>query len=202
MATNYSANQYQSAFNSSKLQNWNVPKRYTERPSTHDGFTQSIADHRGHLLPGVPRSQVSPWGTFMGTWDMPPRIPPAKLSLTSRSADAAKRMTEWVEKSERLISACNGLRPTVTGKAPFEVKDSQRASGSPGQNSEHNGEMESPRSSAGSRTASHRSDHCSAEKKEAEEEETREDAMEQPPSTGTHSSRTHAQKERDAAEMC
>ncbi|XP_018421677.1 PREDICTED: protein Flattop [Nanorana parkeri] len=116
MATHYSANQYQSAFNSANLQNWTVPKPYKERPSTHDGFTQFVANDRGHLLPGVPRTKANPWGTFMGTWDMPLKIPPAKLSLTARSADASKRLTQWIEKSDPLISACNGLRLTVTGK--------------------------------------------------------------------------------------
>eukprot|EP00079_Xenopus_tropicalis_P013177 XP_002941190.2 PREDICTED: protein Flattop [Xenopus tropicalis] len=59
MATHYSANQYQSAFTPKQLQSWNVPKAYKERPSDHDGYTQFIANERGHLLPGVPRSQAS-----------------------------------------------------------------------------------------------------------------------------------------------
>ena len=28
-----------------------------------------IANDRGHLLGGIPRSKTSPWGTFTGTWD-------------------------------------------------------------------------------------------------------------------------------------
>ncbi|XP_039368541.1 protein Flattop isoform X2 [Mauremys reevesii] len=60
--------------------------------------------------------KASPWGTFMGTWEMPLKIPPAKLNLTSRSAAAASRLTDWIHKSTALTSACNGLRPQITGK--------------------------------------------------------------------------------------
>lgn len=52
----------------------------------------------------------------MGTWEMPLKIPPAKLNLTSRSAAAASRLTNWIHKSTALTSACNGLRPQITGK--------------------------------------------------------------------------------------
>ncbi|XP_044130912.1 protein Flattop [Bufo gargarizans] len=137
MATYYSANQYDSAFSSTKLQNWNVPKPYTERPSTHDGFTQFISDNRGHLLPGVPRSKTSPWGTYIGTWDMPSKIPPTRVSLTSRTADASRRLTEWIQKSESLVTACNGLRPDVTGKVSHQKEDHpQEQSRGPSQRSD------------------------------------------------------------------
>uniref|UniRef100_A0A8C5R602 Protein Flattop n=1 Tax=Leptobrachium leishanense TaxID=445787 RepID=A0A8C5R602_9ANUR len=112
MATNYSANQYQSAFNSCNLQNWRVANRYCkQRPSLHDGYTQFVANDHGHLLPDVPRSKENPWGSFVGTWDMPRRIPPAKLKITSRSAEASKHLTNWMEDSFSFIDACNGLRP-------------------------------------------------------------------------------------------
>ncbi|XP_075049752.1 protein Flattop [Mixophyes fleayi] len=131
MAAHYSANQYQSAFSSNNLQNWNIPKPYKERPDTHEGYTQFIANDRGHLFPSVPKSKASPWGTFIGTWDMPTKIPPAKLSLTSRSADASKRLIDWVERSEPLTSACNGLRLDITGKFPNEKQEQEKHSPSP-----------------------------------------------------------------------
>jgi hypothetical protein len=34
-----------------------------------------VADNRGHLLPGIERSKRSPFGEFLGTWDLPKRIP-------------------------------------------------------------------------------------------------------------------------------
>ncbi|XP_050786932.1 protein Flattop [Gopherus flavomarginatus] len=116
MATNYKAGQYEDAFIAQNLQNWTLPKLYKEHPSAREGYTQFIANDRGHLLPTVPRSKASPWGTFMGTWEMPLKIPPAKLNLTSRSAAAASRLTDWIHKSTALTSACNGLRPQITGK--------------------------------------------------------------------------------------
>ncbi|XP_034612759.1 protein Flattop isoform X1 [Trachemys scripta elegans] len=116
MATNYKAGQYEDAFLAQNLQNWTLPKLYKEHPSAREGYTQFIANDRGHLLPTVPRSKASPWGTFMGTWEMPLKIPPAKLNLTSRSAAAASHLTDWIHKSTALTSACNGLRPQITGK--------------------------------------------------------------------------------------
>uniref|UniRef100_A0A8C3CMQ7 Protein Flattop n=1 Tax=Cairina moschata TaxID=8855 RepID=A0A8C3CMQ7_CAIMO len=92
------------------------PALSPQRPTPRDGSTQILVNDRGHLLPSVPRSQASPWGSFLGTWDMPPRIPPAKLNLTARSAPAAARLTACLRASATLTSACNGLRAEVTGK--------------------------------------------------------------------------------------
>uniref|UniRef100_A0A8C5LT49 Protein Flattop n=1 Tax=Leptobrachium leishanense TaxID=445787 RepID=A0A8C5LT49_9ANUR len=126
MATNYSANQYQSAFNSCNLQNWSVTKCCRPRPSLHDGYTQFVANDQGHLLPDAPRSKENPWGSFVGTWDMPRRIPPAKLNRTSRSAEASKHLTNWMEDSS-FIDACNGLRSSITGQFDGEL-DSRKHS--------------------------------------------------------------------------
>ena len=49
-----------------------------QRPRAFDGFTQIVANNRGHLLPGVKRSRESPWGNFVGTYDMPLKIPGTK----------------------------------------------------------------------------------------------------------------------------
>ncbi|XP_068778221.1 protein Flattop isoform X1 [Struthio camelus] len=116
MAARYGAGQYEGAFDPRSLRNWSVPRSARQRPLPRDGYTQIIADDRGHLLPSVPRSKASPWGTFLGTWDMPLKIPPARLNLTSRSAAAAAQLTDWIHKSTTLTSACNGLRPEITGK--------------------------------------------------------------------------------------
>uniref|UniRef100_A0A8C3J5C8 Protein Flattop n=1 Tax=Calidris pygmaea TaxID=425635 RepID=A0A8C3J5C8_9CHAR len=108
--------QYEDAFTPYRLQSWSVPPPGRQRPLLREGSTTIIADDRGHLLPDVPRSQVSPWGTFVGTWEMPPRIPPARLNLTSRSAAAAGRLTDWIHRPTTLTHACNGIRTHVTGK--------------------------------------------------------------------------------------
>ncbi|XP_074044267.1 protein Flattop [Macrotis lagotis] len=115
MASNYSANQYENAFASKYLQNWSIAKDNIKHPETHEGYTQIIANDRGHLLPSVPRSKASPWGTFMDTWKMPLQIPPARVDLTGRTAAAANRLVNWVQKNPDLLNACNGLRPEIRG---------------------------------------------------------------------------------------
>ncbi|KAF7238584.1 Protein Flattop [Varanus komodoensis] len=130
MATHYSSGQYEDAYVARKLQNWNLPRVFKEHPSAHEGYTQFIANDRGHLLPSVPRSKASPWGTYLGTWDMPLKIPPAKVNLTSRSVDAAAHLIEWIGKSTALDTACNGFRPQVIGKPndpPARIKEETSA---------------------------------------------------------------------------
>nr|KAF6412960.1 cilia and flagella associated protein 126 [Molossus molossus] len=58
MATNYSANQYEKAFSPKYLQNWSLAKPTKENIPSHEGYTQIIANDRGHLLPSVPRSKL------------------------------------------------------------------------------------------------------------------------------------------------
>ncbi|XP_042537870.1 protein Flattop [Dipodomys spectabilis] len=116
MATNYSANQYEKAFSARYLQNWSPAKPTKETISPQEGYTQIIADDRGHLLPSVPRSKASPWGSFMGTWQMPLKIPPARVNLTSRTAAGAASLTKWIQKNPDLLKASNGLQPEILGK--------------------------------------------------------------------------------------
>uniref|UniRef100_A0AC11AMP4 Cilia and flagella associated protein 126 n=1 Tax=Ovis aries TaxID=9940 RepID=A0AC11AMP4_SHEEP len=116
MATNYSANQYEKPFSPKYLQNWSLAKPTKERISSHEGYTQIIANDRGHLLPSVPRSKASPWGSFMGTWQMPLKVPPARATLTSRTAAGAASLTKWIQKNPDLLKASNGLRPEIFGK--------------------------------------------------------------------------------------
>ncbi|XP_054662100.1 protein Flattop isoform X2 [Grus americana] len=125
MAARYGAGQYEDAFSPHRLQNWSVPRTGRQRPSLLEGSTLIIADDRGHLLPAVPRSQASPWGRFVGTWEMPPRIPPARLDLTSRSAAAAARLTDWIRQPTALTRASNGLRTRITGKPQEPRSDVQ-----------------------------------------------------------------------------
>lgn len=87
-----------------------------QRISSHEGYTQIIANDRGHLLPSVPRSKASPWGSFMGTWQMPLKVPPARATLTSRTAAGAASLTKWIQKNPDLLKASNGLRPEIFGK--------------------------------------------------------------------------------------
>ncbi|KAF6074182.1 cilia and flagella associated protein 126 [Phyllostomus discolor] len=101
---NYSANQYEKAFSAKYLQNWSPARPTKESVPAHEGYTQIIANDRGHLLPSVPRSK------------MPLRIPPARVSLTSRSAAGAAALTAWIQKDPDFLKASNGLRPEILGK--------------------------------------------------------------------------------------
>ncbi|KAM9241814.1 protein Flattop [Dugong dugon] len=116
MATNYSANQYEKAFSPKYLQNWSPGKPTKESTSSHEGYTQIIANDHGHLLPSVPRSKANPWGSFIGTWQMPLKIPPARVTLTSRTIAGAASLTKWIQKNPDLLKASNGLRPEILGK--------------------------------------------------------------------------------------
>ncbi|XP_026097953.1 protein Flattop [Carassius auratus] len=95
MSTSYSANQYESAFKSQKLQNWTIPKHFKERPSAAEGHTTFIATDRGHLLPGVRTKSGSAWPAFQGTWDLPRYIPPTSINPTARSRKGQDRLRTW-----------------------------------------------------------------------------------------------------------
>ncbi|PAA63390.1 hypothetical protein BOX15_Mlig028868g1 [Macrostomum lignano] len=69
MSSGFAVNQYDDAFRARRLQQYTVPKQLKEYPSTRAGSTKIIANELGHLLPGVGRSEGSPWGDFKGTWD-------------------------------------------------------------------------------------------------------------------------------------
>ena len=66
-----------------------------QRPSSYEGFTQIIANDRGHLQQGVPRSQDSPWGNFVGTWDMPLKIPGNVTTFMARSDPAVDNIKKF-----------------------------------------------------------------------------------------------------------
>ncbi|KAK3106914.1 hypothetical protein FSP39_002852 [Pinctada imbricata] len=93
MSLHFSANQYDQAFDPHRLQNWEVPSIYRQRPRAFEGFTQIVANDRGHLLKGVKRSRESPWGAFVGTWDMPLKIPGNNMTnSTARTFHAMQRL--------------------------------------------------------------------------------------------------------------
>ncbi|KAM8986356.1 protein Flattop [Guaruba guarouba] len=115
MAAGYGAGQYEDAFSAHRLQNWSVPLPGPKPPKHSEGSTRIIANDRGHLLPSIPRSQASPWGSFVGTWEMPSRIPPARVDLTARSAAATERLLRRIHQCTALSSARNGLRTRITG---------------------------------------------------------------------------------------
>ncbi|XP_017343331.2 protein Flattop isoform X3 [Ictalurus punctatus] len=110
MSSSFSANQYDSAFKSNKLQNWTVPKQYKEKPSPAEGHTIFIATDRGHLLPGVKRGY--PWTSFQGTWDLPSHIPPVHINPTARSQEGQQRLRKWGQVQNLVPSASGKLNET------------------------------------------------------------------------------------------
>ncbi|XP_071481506.1 protein Flattop homolog [Diadema antillarum] len=145
MSSHFSANQYDQAFNSKRGQNWQIPKTYKERPSCYEGFTQIIANDRGHLKPGVPRSKDSPWGGFVGTWDMPLKIPGNTTTYMARSGQAVGNIetskAEYTEYMRQAVSPEKSMdlepKPqmtTVNPKTPSPTpaaEDSRPANPSP-----------------------------------------------------------------------
>ena len=85
MSSLYSANQYDDAFIAHRLQNYQIPDQHKQRPSTRVGSTKIVANERGHLLSGVARSSVSPWGTFEGTWGR--QTKPSKYLKSKKASD-------------------------------------------------------------------------------------------------------------------
>ncbi|KAG9269600.1 protein Flattop [Astyanax mexicanus] len=103
MSSSYTANQYENAFKSHRLQSWTIPKDFKERPSAVEGHTGFIATDRGHLLPGVKRG--SSWTSFQGTWDLPSRIPPVHINPTARSQEGQERLKTWILSQSLVQSA-------------------------------------------------------------------------------------------------
>ncbi|XP_069025279.1 protein Flattop isoform X1 [Embiotoca jacksoni] len=94
MSSGFSANQYDAAFKSCRLQNWCENKPFKERPTAHVGHTRFIANDRGHLLPGTVK-RGSAWPDFKGTWDLPARLPARGINPTARSAEGLGRLQSW-----------------------------------------------------------------------------------------------------------
>lgn len=95
MSSSYSANQYENAFKSQRLQNWCEPKPFKEqRPTAKVGHTTVIVNDRGHLLPRL-KQKGSAWSDFKGTWDLPARIPAQHICRTARSVEGLNRLKSW-----------------------------------------------------------------------------------------------------------
>ncbi|KAH9504549.1 hypothetical protein Btru_063142 [Bulinus truncatus] len=121
MSINFHANQYEKAFTSNRLQNWEVPKNTEGKfPRSKPGFTRILTDDRGHLLTNVPKERGSPWGNFVGTWDMPIKIPGNRITVpTARTEEAILRGHDLKEKGNLFLSGSNKKSRTVD---PLPIK--------------------------------------------------------------------------------
>jgi len=70
MSTHFGANQYEDAFRPNRLQNYELSSEYREHPPAHRGSTRIISNDRGHIIHPNRRSAESPWGNYLGTWDL------------------------------------------------------------------------------------------------------------------------------------
>ncbi|KAJ7321747.1 hypothetical protein OS493_034134 [Desmophyllum pertusum] len=121
MSTHFSANQYDQAFDAQRLQNWEIPQRYKERPSALEGFTQPIANNRGHILPGIPRSSKSPWGEFLGTWDMTkPPLRTKTMKTTAMSTSMQKAPEAHVEMVRTTSPKHDGIAEKARTPSPLQ----------------------------------------------------------------------------------
>lgn len=121
MSTNFHANQYEQTFTPHRTQNWEVPKNVEGKyPDTNTGFTRIKANDRGHLLPNVPKERSSPWGNFVGTWDMPTQIPGNRVTnATARCEEAVIKGHKLKERGEVVI---NGSLKRCRTVDPLPVK--------------------------------------------------------------------------------
>jgi len=122
MSTNFTANQYENAFKGVKLANWQVPNQYKEHPRSLSGHTRTIANDRGHLETGVPRSRENPWGNFVGTWDLPKQIPGNCTRVTTARTTYAQ---------QHLEEATHYAQHTLSGKKKNDMRNSYKAMGNP-----------------------------------------------------------------------
>uniref|UniRef100_A0A3Q2E461 Protein Flattop n=1 Tax=Cyprinodon variegatus TaxID=28743 RepID=A0A3Q2E461_CYPVA len=83
MSSSFSANQYESAFRSQRLQNWCVTKPFKE-----------VSCLSLHLLLSF-KVKGGAWPDYKGTWDLPARIAPPHINTTARSAAGLDRLRTW-----------------------------------------------------------------------------------------------------------
>jgi len=92
MAVSYSANQYENAFVSKRLLNWESPKPTGDRPGFNHKSTRVIADDNGHLKSSHKR-EGSAKTSFIGTWDLPKRLPGNSIdNPMARDAEAYEKL--------------------------------------------------------------------------------------------------------------
>jgi len=104
MATSYSANQYDNAFVSKRLKSWEVPKYTETRPKLNNSVTRPITDDNGRLLSGT-RRENSARSNFVGTWDMPKKLPGNRIdNPTARDQQAYDKLRQTFEESKLCLT--------------------------------------------------------------------------------------------------
>jgi len=122
MAKIYSANQYEDAFLSMRNRNWEVPKETNKRAGSVKR-TEIIVDNNGHLVSKHRRESSSGSG-FVGTWQMPVRIPGNKIdNPTARDQAAYEKLRDCYSDSKLLLTGHpfnykpNKVQPVATAES-------------------------------------------------------------------------------------
>lgn len=129
MSSHFSANQYETAFSSQRLQNYQLPAQHKEHPSLRQGVTKIITNDRGHLTNDSTRSVSSPWGSFVGTWQMERK--PVQLKTTTRLQTrykSAQSNRVSSAPSTRASSRASGVTEALSKTPESDVSKSPPAS--------------------------------------------------------------------------
>ncbi|CAF0801906.1 unnamed protein product [Brachionus calyciflorus] len=106
MSKIYSAGQYDQTFSPKRMQMYALSKQELEqRPAQRHTETSFVANDKGHLLSGVPRSNGNPFGDYVGTWDLPKSIPgPYHLVKTGRADRNVEQLHQKKIQTDNAIS--------------------------------------------------------------------------------------------------
>lgn len=116
MAASYSANQYDNAFQATRLKSWEVPKNPTSVRPGSKTRCKTIADSNGRLLPGYKRENSHLTG-YVGTWDLPKQLPGNNIhNPTARERSAYLKLQREYENSVAKIN--NRYQPTSRSMVP------------------------------------------------------------------------------------
>lgn len=78
---------------------------YDQHPRARSGQTTVIGTDRGHLMDGVERTDSNPWGNFVGTWDLPNKVPGNTAPIpTARSVHAADSLARHSHHATNIIT--------------------------------------------------------------------------------------------------
>ncbi|KAJ9590608.1 hypothetical protein L9F63_016378, partial [Diploptera punctata] len=124
---------FEAEFKAKKLNNWEVPKWYPDRPKQPRKVpTRIIANDRGHLLPGIQRVPGdSPWGNYVGTWDLPKKISRKLANEINKSRRSC--LSTWERRSSHVPLTTPGMiisRKIPNGKEKGAAKTTE-TQGSP-----------------------------------------------------------------------
>ncbi|CAH8500718.1 unnamed protein product [Dicrocoelium dendriticum] len=106
MSKNYSANQHEHAFFPHRLQQYGPAKEIAQHPKAKAYTTTIIANDQGHLLPGQKTKPGDcPWGSYVGTWDLPCHL--YGNAIDNPCARSKEAMELLQKKKERVIASIN-----------------------------------------------------------------------------------------------